>query len=513
MTAILIGALAFLVLPSGTSFVSAASAFTELQYWHAGDQHVHSEYSSWDASYGGGEGPTVEQQAQAAEDKGLSWIIMTDHNAMMTAQDWSDEGVDCQAAEASTGIKVMLGLEVGNCYPYFSFGHYLAYDIDYYVNPPNDCQSMINAVNQAGGFGFIAHPFAFNYLWLDFYWHDWDVTGYKGMEIMHAGTVSIAAINKWHDILKNNPSARVFGIGNSDAHLPGQVGNTVTYKYGSVSAYDVYFALRNGESIMSNGPLITFKMGGTRIGGTVSTTSAQTLDIAWDAQHLEGQQSGVIQKIEVYTNESSYSYWYGRYLPVKTIIPSQTETGYTTTTISVTAQTRYVRLKGIFSNGESYTNPIWINYGSGGGCPYLQVWDGSDYVDEGLLDIHNAEGVDVTYEHTVMTVPEPVNGAYQFRLIEHPKTISDIDQVQLRAILEDGTVQEFPLISARHSEDGNVLDLLLKSDDRRIVEQGADHNGGVSQSIDLRFAALGPHREPVAFIFTIEGCNMICKTC
>jgi len=149
----------------------------------------------------------------------------------------------------------------------------------------------------------------------------------------------------------------------------------------------------------------------------------------------------------------------------------------------------------------------------GGGCPFLQVWDGSDYVDEGLLDIHNAEGVDVIYEHTLTTVPEPVNGAYEFRLIEHPKTISDMDQVQLRAILEDGTVKEFPLISAQHSEDGNVLNLLLKSDDRRVEEKGADHNGGTSQSIDLKFAALGPHMEPVAFIFTIEGCNMICKTC
>jgi len=147
----------------------------------------------------------------------------------------------------------------------------------------------------------------------------------------------------------------------------------------------------------------------------------------------------------------------------------------------------------------------------GGGCPFLEVWDGGDYVDEGLLNIHNAEGVDVTYEHTLMTVPEAVNGAYEFRLIEHPKTISDIDQVQLCAIFEDGTVEEFPLISARHSEDGNVLNLLLKSDDCRVEERGADHNGGTSQSIDLKFAGLGPRAEPVAFIFTIEGNNMIVK--
>ena len=148
---------------------------------------------------------------------------------------------------------------------------------------------------------------------------------------------------------------------------------------------------------------------------------------------------------------------------------------------------------------------------SGGGCPFLEVWDGSEYVGEGYLNIHNAEGVDVTYEHVLMTVPESVNGAYEFRLIEHPKTISNIDQVQLHAILEDGTVKELHLISAQHSEDGNVLNLLLKSDDRRVEEKGADHNGGTSQSIGLRFAALGLHTEPVAFIFRIEGYNMYVK--
>jgi hypothetical protein len=174
---------------------------------------------------------------------------------------------------------------------------------------------------------------------------------------------------------------------------------------------------------------------------------------------------------------------------------------------------------------ESVWGPIWIGTGSdsykwyypsggggGGGCPFLQVWDGSHYADEGLLNIHNAQGVDVTYEHALTAVPEPVHGAYEFRLTEHPQTISDIDQVQLHAILEDGTIEELPLKKAWHSEDGNVRNLLLKSDDRRVEEIGADHNGGTSQSIDLKFAALEPNAEAIAFIFTIEGNNMITKT-
>jgi hypothetical protein len=164
------------------------------------------------------------------------------------------------------------------------------------------------------------------------------------------------------------------------------------------------------------------------------------------------------------------------------------------------------------SDGSSATRNFQLTKRTGGGgCPFLQVWDGSEYVDEGLLNIHNTEGVDVTYEHVLMTVPTRVKGAYKFRLVEHPKTISHIDQVQLHAILEDGTVKDLPLRKAWHSEDGNVLNLLLKSDDRRVEEKGADHNGGTSQSIDLEFAALRPNAKAVAFIFTIEGNNMIIK--
>ena len=48
-----------------------------------------------------------------------------------------------------------------------------------------------------------------------------------------------------------------------------------------------------------------------------------------------------------------------------------------------------------------------------------------------------------------MTVLEPVDGAYAFRLTENPRTTSDIDRVQLHAVLEDGTIEELP-----HKEPG-----------------------------------------------------------
>jgi len=153
---------------------------------------------------------------------------------------------------------------------------------------------------------------------------------------------------------------------------------------------------------------------------------------------------------------------------------------------------------------------LYVSSG-GGGCPNLYVWDGVDYVCEGLLNIHDPDGVDLVYQHTLVSTPQRENGAYLLRLTEHHQTHSYIDQVKLYAILEDGTMKRLPLIYAWHSEDGNVLPQLLFSDEWKTDTLGADLNNGTSQSIDLKFASLSPNLEIVGFVFEIEGNNMILK--
>jgi len=196
---------------------------------------------------------------------------------------------------------------------------------------------------------------------------------------------------------------------------------------------------------------------------------------------------------------------------------SYTYTGYYSSGVTVsrshkwsTTEYKYVRVKACDEYGKwsgwSSSLRVWISSG-GGGCPILSVYDGSEYVEEGLLDIHNPEGVDMVYEHTLVTMPERVDGAYLMRLTEHPKTHSFIDQVKLYAMLEDGTLKELPLIWACHSEEGNVLPMLLHSDEWKADTLGADHNDGTSQSIDLKFAALSPNLEVTGFMFQIEGNN------
>jgi hypothetical protein len=127
--------------------------------------------------------------------------------------------------------------------------------------------------------------------------------------------------------------------------------------------------------------------------------------------------------------------------------------------------------------------------GGGGGCPILSVYDGSGYSNEGLLNIHNSLGIDITTPHVIVSSPQAVDHRYLLRLTEHPKTISNIDQVKLYAVLTNGMTVRLPLLLALHSALGDITQQLRFSDDVRVTELGADHNNGVSESIDLQFVA------------------------
>ena len=163
---------------------------------------------------------------------------------------------------------------------------------------------------------------------------------------------------------------------------------------------------------------------------------------------------------------------------------------------------------GMFDNTIYDTPPLYLRLlrQGGSGCPILYAWDGATFVDEGLLDIHNPEGDDVSVEHSLRTPLERKNGRYNLRLIEHLKTISHIDQVKLMGRLKNGHWIRLPLLSATHSEEGQVRRLLRLSDDLRVDLYGANHNDGTSESLDLEF--LAPRGlNIVEFRFQIEGNN------
>lgn len=146
----------------------------------------------------------------------------------------------------------------------------------------------------------------------------------------------------------------------------------------------------------------------------------------------------------------------------------------------------------------------------GGGCPFLYVFDGTEYIGEGLLDIHDVTGIDKVYIHTLQTSPSQVNSKIILRLSEHPQTISDIDNVRLYGRLENGQWVSLHLKSAIHSTIGEVRKLLWFSDDLKVEELGADYNNGVSETIDLEFDTNGESNF-LEFRFVIEGNNMLIK--
>lgn len=143
--------------------------------------------------------------------------------------------------------------------------------------------------------------------------------------------------------------------------------------------------------------------------------------------------------------------------------------------------------------------------GNGGGCPTLFVWNGSNYVNFGVINIHNPTGEDVVKE---VPIPSKSVGVHNhkayFRLREGWEGLnyshSEIDQVKLYAVI-NGNQYLCPLIKATHSEQGNVWLKLLRSDDRKVDIY-------LMETIDLKFAVPYPSQTIESFIFIIEGCNL-----
>jgi hypothetical protein len=144
--------------------------------------------------------------------------------------------------------------------------------------------------------------------------------------------------------------------------------------------------------------------------------------------------------------------------------------------------------------------------GGGGGeaCPTLFVWNGTAWIDYGVIDIHNPSGEDMVREVPVLTEDVGIsNSKAMFRLREGWEGLnyseSVIDKVKLYAVDNYGNFHLCLLTRANHSSLGNVLSQLLKSDDIRVQTL-------LLETIDLTFKV---PKDIHGFTFVIEGCNML----
>jgi hypothetical protein len=137
-------------------------------YEYAGNLHVHTSYSDGHALHA--------EVAQAAESAGLDFVIVTDHNV------WVD-GLEGYHGK----VLLLVGEEIHDVRREPQANHLLIYSAEAEMSlQADDPQALIGAVNQCGGFCYLAHPYeyasgvggeeAIS-------WVDWDVSGYVGLEI------------------------------------------------------------------------------------------------------------------------------------------------------------------------------------------------------------------------------------------------------------------------------------------------------------------------------------------
>ena len=133
---------------------------------YTGNVHIHTRYSDGEKAV-----PEIARHAASAN---LDFIIINDHDYMAKTLHVEDEG-------HYGGVLVLMGLELGR-----RFHHYLAFGLSEMVRGKGlRPQSVIDRVNDKGGFGFLAHPFEKGMRLREnniaYTWNDLSVTGYTGI--------------------------------------------------------------------------------------------------------------------------------------------------------------------------------------------------------------------------------------------------------------------------------------------------------------------------------------------
>ncbi len=192
--------------------------------------HMHTRYSD-------GSG-THKDIAQAAIKSGLDAVIVTDHNVLV-------QGVEGYYRSGSKRVLLLVGQEVHDQARNPQKNHLLIFNTNRDVATfADDPQQVVDAVREAGGMSFIAHPqdlAAPAFGEGDISWEAWDVTGYTGLELwnglsefktylkskLHGIFYAYLpqfighgpypeVLQKWDELLLDGN--RVIAIGGSDAH-------------------------------------------------------------------------------------------------------------------------------------------------------------------------------------------------------------------------------------------------------------------------------------------------------
>jgi len=158
---------------------------------YIGAIHIHSTYSD-----GSGR---IEDIAQAANDSGLDFIMMTDHNTMKPKEDGFEKWLN--------NVMVIIGYEVNDLN---NKNHYLVFGMDevigsYQVLETGElgcklpAKEYVKQIADKGGIGFIAHPDEQRQIMKDhvaYPWIQWDSGDFSGIEIWNHMSEWIEGMNE-----------------------------------------------------------------------------------------------------------------------------------------------------------------------------------------------------------------------------------------------------------------------------------------------------------------------------
>ncbi len=342
-----------------TTYVSPYD-FPHLENWSYGDTHYHSSYTDNVLEFGA----PIRSTKVAGKAIGLDWATITDHSFDLDLNRWNNL-VNDSSNFSTIDFQILPSEEISCTVPgglYQKYNHYLAYGITGFIpggewedgtGSHYSCDELVYIVNAQGGFGHPAHP-TNNDLFIDT-WRNYSLN-FSGLEIWNgAGNPGKLeeGLNKWKELLLNG--RKIFIEAGSDAHGDfnsgfGKVRTAVFTPY--ISNNGILLALREGHSIMTDGPIVEFDINGTIIGDTIVIPKGNNinLNIRWNSTPEFGNVynitviKGIIGNNETIEQEI-YPYSYSG----------------TRQIIFTAIQDGYFRLMAFTSDGyRVYTNPIWI---------------------------------------------------------------------------------------------------------------------------------------------------------
>lgn len=283
--------------------------------YYAGDLHQHTVFSDGNDE--------VEELIRADIAAGLSWAMLSDHNDNTGISEWMQTSK--LSYDVISGVTKYFtpisGVEITTGYGHFqSIGNSAVVeqwdiDLDLGENPYTEVGTILKEMARNGGIVQLNHPYSTGNMGFNNYNGLWDyIDSFRTMEIWNGyfepcGYIppegqlnqNRASMLKWFELLNNGHL--LYATGGTDLHsyvgsynpkLYGEskvyqsllkktgqyAGMPTTYVYipGTLNEKSILNAVYNGNTFITNGPLVFASINGKAYGETVNANEAKKLD-------------------------------------------------------------------------------------------------------------------------------------------------------------------------------------------------------------------------------------------